>query len=115
MNIEFVSYDGEFPNLCSGVLILKIDGEEIQFGTHFFTDEYKEWKETGKVNGRRVFDKFWRSGGSVEFDDNWNAEVESDEWQIDKEDLPDFLKPYSDEIARIFNENVDWGCCGGCI
>ena len=30
--VEFVSYTGEFPNLCRGVLTLRIDGEEVRFG-----------------------------------------------------------------------------------
>ena len=29
--IEFVSYDGRYPNLCRGTLIMKIDGIEIEF------------------------------------------------------------------------------------
>lgn len=115
MKIEFVSYDGDYPNLCRGVLILKVDGEEIQFGTHLFTDEYKEWEATGKVNGHRVFDRFWSSGGLCGFDDDWNASVESGEWVIHEDSLPDFLKSHADELCRIFNDNVDQGCCGGCI
>ena len=31
-NVEFVSYTGGWPNLCSGVLTLKIHGEEHRFG-----------------------------------------------------------------------------------
>lgn len=31
-NVEFVSYTGKFPNLCSGVLTLRIDGENVKFG-----------------------------------------------------------------------------------
>lgn len=29
--VEFVSYDGDFPNLCSGTLVLRIDGEKVTF------------------------------------------------------------------------------------
>lgn len=32
MKIEFVSYDGEYPNLCSGVFTVKLDGVETSFG-----------------------------------------------------------------------------------
>jgi hypothetical protein len=32
MNIEFVSYNGKYPNLCSGKLTVKIDGKEVSFG-----------------------------------------------------------------------------------
>ena len=30
--VKFVSYTGKFPNLCSGVLTLNIDGKEVKFG-----------------------------------------------------------------------------------
>lgn len=28
--VEFVSYTGEYPNLCSGILTVKIDGEIVK-------------------------------------------------------------------------------------
>lgn len=34
-NVKFVSYTGDFPNLCSGVLTLEIDGNPVSFGIHF--------------------------------------------------------------------------------
>lgn len=27
--VEFVSYNGKFPNLCSGTLIIRVNGEEF--------------------------------------------------------------------------------------
>ena len=29
--VKFISYTGEYPNLCSGVLTLEIDGKEYKF------------------------------------------------------------------------------------
>lgn len=29
--VEFISYDGAFPNLCSGTLVLKINGKRREF------------------------------------------------------------------------------------
>ena len=29
--VEFVFYSGEYPNLCRGVLVLKIDGHQYAF------------------------------------------------------------------------------------
>lgn len=34
-HVEFVSYSGKWPNLCSGELTLEIDGEEVAFGYGF--------------------------------------------------------------------------------
>ena len=41
MNIKFISYTGKWPNLCSGVLTVEIDGKEYKFG-HESTDY--DWK-----------------------------------------------------------------------
>lgn len=29
--VEFISYDGKYPNLCSGELVLKIDGDIVRW------------------------------------------------------------------------------------
>ena len=34
--IEFVSYNGKWPNLCRGVLIVKINGKEAAMSTAMF-------------------------------------------------------------------------------
>ena len=31
-HVKFISYDGKFPNLCSGQLVLEIDGVICYFG-----------------------------------------------------------------------------------
>lgn len=92
--VEFVSYNGEFPNLCSGLLVVKIDGKEVKFGG---------------CNHKR----FWRSGGSVKSDDNWNMWTEQGEWELGR--IEDEFKDVAEELIRVFNENVEHGCCGGCI
>lgn len=30
--VEFVGYNGKYPNLCRGTLTLKIDGKLVRFG-----------------------------------------------------------------------------------
>lgn len=89
--IEFVSYDGEFPNLCRGTLVIKVDGKEYSIKNALI------------------------SGGATWFDDDWNDYTSLGEWSVDSDELPDELKPYIDEITEVVNENVPEGCCGGCI
>ena len=89
--LKFVSYDGAYPNLCSGTLKMKLDGKIITFPSYCLS-----------------------SGGSVWFDDDWSEHVEEGEWTISKfpKDFPEELKEYAQELV---NENVEPGCCGGCV
>ena len=45
--VKFVSYTGEYPNLCDGVLTLEIDGVQYKFGHNFLNNHYdvkkKKW------------------------------------------------------------------------
>lgn len=97
-HVKFISYTGRYPNLCRGVLTLEIDGTLMKFGI-------------GEMHH-----SFWTSGGSVSFDNEWeNAYVEQEEWVIDYQELPKHIREYASEIDKVFNENVPYGCCGGCI
>jgi hypothetical protein len=87
--IEFVSYGGCYPNLCSGELIIKINSSEVNLGRCLV------------------------SGGSVFFDENWSEGVTAGEWTIG--DLPDAYEQYRAEITNLVNQNVPHGCCGGCV
>jgi len=90
--VRFVSYDGKWPNLCSGTLVLKVGDKKF------------------------VFPKYcMRSGGSVWFSNGYAEEhVEHGDWSISDwpERFPENLK---DEAERIVNDNVGRGCCGGCL
>ena len=89
--VKFISYDGRYPNLCRGTLVIE-------------------------VNGKRYELKYViQSGGQVTFDEDWSADIVSGEWYIDSDDLPDELKPYREEIEEVVNDNIPYGCCGGCI
>ncbi len=97
--IEFVSYDGKYPNLCSGTLILSVDGKEYS------------WRGPCLV-----------SGGEIIHDGNWNdIEVITGPWGVDFDMSPDqYDLNFTDEemkfIVDLVNDNVDdYGCCGGCI
>lgn len=87
--VEFVSYDGRYPNLCSGTLILRIDGVERVMPPHCMN-----------------------SGGSVTFDSDWLEHVSSGPWSVD---VPDDLADMRPEIEACVNANVPHGCCGGCV
>ena len=86
-----IDYDGNYPNLCSGDLIVTIDG--------------KEWK----------FPKYCMvSGGSVWFDNDWGEHVTRGPWSIDKwpEDFP---YEFKNKVIDAINDEIHHGCCGGCV
>lgn len=91
-----IKYDGKWPCLCSGRLIVTIDGKEWDFGKYVLV-----------------------SGGSV-----WYGEcediVKQGDWDIEDESFPDgFFKEYSSDMKTLVieavNDNVPKGCCGGCL
>jgi hypothetical protein len=89
--VSFVSYDGAYPNLCSGQLVLAVDGIAYVFPSYCLS-----------------------SGGSVSFDEDWSENVDEGEWSISEwpEGFPEDLK---DEATEVVNENISHGCCGGCV
>ncbi len=94
-HVKFVSYTGKWPNLCSGILTLEIDGRTVTFGCDDACDNYK----------------FWHSGGTC----NYISGATCGEWIIDYADIPEKYQKYANEIDYVFNKNVEEGCCGGCI
>lgn len=86
--VKFISYDGEYPNLCSGTLVLEVEDEtrEIPYALC--------------------------SGGYVGFNERLNAVVEEGPWSVN---LPEDLEPYRQEIEELVNDEVPHGCCGGCL
>lgn len=93
-HVKFISYTGKWPNFCSGILTLEIDGKKACFGY-------------GTLNG-----PFWTSGGGI------NPGCKGTyygEWEINVLERPEQYRKYAKEIDEVFNENVEWGCCGGCI
>ena len=95
-SIEFVSYSGRYPSLCSGWLELKIDG--------------KPW--------RRYVNLF--SGGQCYIDGEREV-VEQGPWDLTGYEYDyftnndGFTDEEIDEVIRLLNENVEYGCCGGCL
>ena len=88
-----IQYDGEYPNLCSGNLIVTINGKEWHFVPHAL-----------------------HSGGCVSFDDNWSETVTAGAWDIWDDDWPaNFPNELKDEVLKAINNEIPWGCCGGCV
>ena len=116
--VKFISYTGEYPNRCGGVLTLEIDGVQYRFGhnySNYHLDEDGNWQFTDEDPEHPNFEEFWSSGGSVTHDSGWNFHVCREEWEIDVQEIPEQFRELAAEIDRVFNENVDFGCCGGCI
>lgn len=115
--IKFVSYTGSYPNLCSGVLTVEIEGKEYKFGHQSGSYDFENNRYTDDN-----FDCFWVSGGCVRGNEQWELWAEQGEWKLcdlswNKVDErhPDWVKPLLSELIELFNNNVSYGCCGGCI
>jgi len=105
-HVRFVSYDGRYPALCHGRLCLNIDGVDVHFS------DQGEWDGNGNYVRRDKYARFWESGGSS----NWRTNSTTDgEWLIDVSLLPEEYTKYAAEIDEVFNANVQFGCCGGCM
>ena len=86
-----IDYDGEYPNLCSGHLIVYINNIKYNFPDYCLS-----------------------SGGCVCRDDDWNMWAESGPWNIC--DWPiNFPEDLKDSTLDEINVTIPWGCCGGCI
>lgn len=87
-----IEYTGKYPCLCMGKLKVTIDGIVYNFPDYCLT-----------------------SGGSTYFTDDYsNAHVENGPWEVDK--WPDnFPEKYKESTLDAINENIPWGCCGGCL
>lgn len=110
--VEFVEYTGRYPNLCSGRLFVLIDKRMTSFGNYCLG-------ERGRTSDEGVpnYPEFWQSGGWVKFYDDWEEDVGEGPWEIrgNIKDYPEDIQRLLPELIRIFNENVPWGCCGGCV
>jgi hypothetical protein len=91
MKVEFVSYDGSYPNLCGGVLIVTVGNKRYEFEEHALM-----------------------SGGSCWIDRYDEENVAQDDWEIVKwpNGFPEEAKA---DVVELVNENVEYGCCGGCL
>lgn len=95
--VEFISYNGKYPNLCNGELRLRINGEDVLLNNE---------KRFGYPISILI------SGGSTGFGADGEEYVERGEWDVK---VPEAYACYADQIRKVVNENVEYGCCGGCL
>ena len=93
MNVEFVSYDGEYPNLCRGTLVYKIDGKEYSVENILSSGGYLDGNKNEAVRGKWVICE----------------DFLPEEFQGDAREL------LSLKLRDVVNDNIPHGCCGGCI
>lgn len=105
MSLKFISYDGQYPNLCSGNLKVEINGKIVTFGGY----------ESSKKNLK--YPMFWMSGGRVSFDKDWNENVTKGEWMLEanQKNYPKYIWKLMPQLINLMNSNVWHGCCGGCV
>jgi hypothetical protein len=86
-----VKYDGAYPNLCAGSLQVTI-GKKV-------------WN----------FPKYcMQSGGNVGFTKERDEIVTCGDWSITE--FPEgFPEKYESAVVDAVNEQVQHGCCGGCV
>jgi hypothetical protein len=91
IKMKFISYDGKYPNLCSGKLIIKIEEKDWEFPKYSLS-----------------------SGGSVSFTKDWDPNITDGPWSINNwpEGFPEDKKI---EVIEMINDEISHGCCGGCI
>ena len=123
--IKFISYDGKYPHLCSGVLTGNIDGQLYAFCSiteHDPTHFRLFWKGRECLrnipNLTLVYGVYFISGGTCDWD---SMRETKGKWTIDLEHAvradgkPFLLKGIAGELSDVMNEHVEWGCCGGCF
>lgn len=93
--VKFVEYTGKWPNLCRGELTLEIDGQRVTFNPF-------------KTKGYGLC-----SGGSCGFNDDYTESyINYGPWTIS---LPEEYKDIEKQVEKLINENIEEGCCGGCL
>ena len=87
-----VKYDGEYPNLCRGNLVIIVNNDEYDFGQYNLS-----------------------SGGSAYFTNNYSKKhVTHGPWSVSEwpKNFPEYLK---EEVLDAINNQISHGCCGGCL
>lgn len=96
MNIDEIRYDGEYPCLCHGSLVIVIDGKEYDFGKYaIFTTGSCGFTDSSYENSY-MNDGEWIWAEDRKLPEGWNTDWDKFVlWKI--------------------NRDIPHGCCGGCL
>ena len=98
--VKFIKYDADGLSWCKGKLIVELNGKVVKFGYGIDCD----------------YEPFWESGGEIiELDDGRLTAVGGPWKKETYTTVPVEIEPYIDELINCMNENIEYGCCGGCI
>lgn len=93
--IEILRYDGKYPCLCGGCLMLTIGGR-------------------GYSTRPGVLQPGEGAGCYRDSDGNWTTDCGT--WRVDSDKLPKEIRRYAARIEAAVNESrIEKPCCGGCI
>ncbi len=88
-----LEYDDAYPNLCSGRLIIYIDDTRYDFGYDCLSPD-----------------------GDVDFGEDGSEIVTEGPWNIKSDSIPsNFPKDRLSELMNLINDEIERGCCGGCV
>lgn len=91
-DVRFISYNGRYPNLCRGTLVIEVNGKQYSLLYAL------------------------ASGGAAYFTNNYSEEhVEEGKWSVSENALPEGIRQYKNQIEEVVNDCVPHGCCGGCL
>ena len=114
-NIEFISYTGAYQNLCYGVLTVNVNDKKYEFGGY----DRVPLMNKGDDYYPEMLPKFWTSGGYCRLNENLEEEVETGPWEmipsLNEYAYPKDIWKCLNDLLEVFNKNVPWGCCGGCL
>lgn len=127
--IEFVSYEGKFPNLCEGLLVVRIDGRLYAFSPYYDSMYRSFWNRFNRTEAleddsiTKVSGFYLRSGGYIDWDeDGENPKIVKRKWIIDDKAMKlengvRFILSgeQKSELEKVINQNIELGCCGGCV
>ena len=128
--IEFVSYEGKFPNLCEGLLVVRIDGRLYAFSSYSDRSMYRGfWSRDNRTeileddSITKVFGFYLKSGGRIDWgEDGENPKIVKGKWIIDDKSMKlengvRFILSgeQKSELEKVINQNIEFGCCGGCV